>query len=33
MIKTPRFEDKKPAISMSSLKDARVVVENGHPEG
>lgn len=33
MIKTPRSEDKKPAISMSSVKDARVVVENGHPEG
>lgn len=33
MIKTPHFEGRKPAVSMSSVKDARVVVENGHPEG
>lgn len=33
MIKTPHSEDKKHAVSVSSLKDARAVVENGHPEG
>ena len=33
MIKTPRSEEKKFAVPMSSLKDARVVVESGHPEG
>ncbi|KAI5418907.1 hypothetical protein KIW84_043217 [Lathyrus oleraceus] len=33
MIKTPRSEDKKSVVSLSSLKDARAVVENGHPEG
>ena len=33
MIKTPRFEDKRHVVSMSSLKDTRAVVESGHPEG
>lgn len=33
MIKTPRSEGKKHAVSMSLLKDAIAVVENGHPEG
>ncbi|XP_050875552.1 uncharacterized protein LOC127079174 [Lathyrus oleraceus] len=33
MIKTPLSEGKKPEVSMSLLKDARVVVENGHPKG
>ncbi|XP_050875925.1 uncharacterized protein LOC127079584 [Lathyrus oleraceus] len=33
MIKTPRFEDKRHVVSISSLKDARAVVESGHPEG
>lgn len=33
MINTPHSKDKKLAVSMSLLKDARVVVENGHPEG
>lgn len=33
MITTPHFEDKKPAVSMSSLKDVSAVVENGHPKG
>lgn len=33
MIKTSRSEDKKPAVSMSSLEDARAVAKNGHPEG
>lgn len=33
MIQTSRSKDKRPAVSMSSLKDARAVVENGHPKG
>lgn len=33
MIKTPRSEDKRHVVSMSSLKDARAGVESGHPEG
>ncbi|XP_050916564.1 uncharacterized protein LOC127131691 [Lathyrus oleraceus] len=33
MIKTPHYEGKRHAVSMSSLKDAREVVENGHPKG
>lgn len=33
MIKTPLFEDKRHVASMSSLKDARAVVESGHPKG
>lgn len=33
MIKITRSEHKRPAVSMSSLKDAKAVVENGHPKG
>lgn len=33
MIKTPHFEGNRHVISMSSMKDAKTVVENGHPEG
>lgn len=33
MIKTPHSEGKRHVVSMSSLKDVRAVVENGHPEG
>ncbi|XP_050920255.1 uncharacterized protein LOC127137890 [Lathyrus oleraceus] len=32
VIKTPSPEEKKPTIPMSSLKEARVVVEAGHPK-
>ena len=32
MIKTPRSEEKKPAVPMLSLNDAKAVVEVGHPE-
>lgn len=33
MIKTPHLEEKKLAVPMSSLKDARAVVQVGHPDG
>ncbi|XP_050918819.1 uncharacterized protein LOC127136279 [Lathyrus oleraceus] len=33
VIKAPHSEEKKPATPMLSIKDARAVVEAGHPEG